>query len=301
MPETVTRQVPTSIAPIDTMNKTELYHHLNRLHPGMCTYGLTSKSSRAEMERAHAGSHNKYDFTKSTSIEGPTSRVENPAVAGDGLEHPYYAESVHEHVVVASVPSESDRELLESITVDGVQRVLNAGERKALERLIDNDFATLRTEMIGYAAAILQERLETVKQEFADKQRVADTILADVIDTVNSAADVLAKRVDDAAKKGVKVTLPNGLVPTIRSANYAGGITSVVEGLVQAKTDITAENQADLRTALNTLERQRLSAQRLVLIAGISPEGQKLLATVPTAKSLMVSAAGERAALTDGS
>lgn len=310
LPEFVAPLVP-SVVPADTLNKKDLYAHLQEFHPSQVGVyrGVTSKSGKDQMEALHARLHEQYDYTQAQAALMTGERgqywVDNPIQPAEG-EKPFapYRDQVHEHLVVpVGVPTEEERDILNAVTDGSLGRVLSVTERKALERLIDNDFASLRNEMRAYADEMLAARLENVESEFADKRKEAERLRKAAIKAITKANEEIKKVLNQAKEAGVTITGSPAQTAAAFSDEHLDDITkAVVEGQTEANKKVHAEHKADLQTALHTLERQRLASQRLVLLAGISPEGQRLLDTIPDAKALMVNAAQDRAtkALTAG-
>lgn len=289
--------LPKPILPIEGMNKKDLYAHLQEFHSEHVGswHGVTSKSSRDAMEEIHAKAHEKTDYTQAVqSLQIVPSEygdrqvwVNNPQPAPEGTQFARQDRQVHEHIFVTATTSEDDRKTLDAVTGGSLGRVLVVTERKALERLIDNDFAALRNEMNAYAKEILESRLEGVRNDFAAKQKDAEKAQKAGAKLVTDLREKLLKQVEDAKADGITLTFPS--IPQPESVGVS------VAGLVEAEKKVKAENQSDLASGLHTLERQRLASQRLVLLAGISPEGQQLLNTIPSAKNLMIEAAQDRA------
>lgn len=292
--------LPQPILPADGMNKKDLYAHLQQYH-GDRVGGwnqTNSKSSKDDMETIHAKLHEEIDYTQTEAVLAQLQRdgyttsvwVRNPVVSLEG--EPTFAptaEQVHEHIFVTSTTAEEDRKVFEAVTDGTLNRVLSVTERKALERLIDNDFAGLRNEMQNYAKEILETRLEGVRDDFAAKQKEAEKAQKAAAKTVTDLREKLLKQIEDAKSNGI--TLDFQAIGHLQPVN----VKTTVAGLVEAEKKVKAENQSDLASGLYTLERQRLASQRLVLLAGISTEGQKLLDTIPSAQNLMIEAAQERA------
>lgn len=301
MPDFVAPLVP-SVVPTETMNKNALYDHLSTYHPTQVGYNrsITSKSSKDQMEALHTRLHEEYDYTQAEVAvveddQGNRWNVNNPTEPAEGEKRfAPFRDLVHEHLVVpVGTPTEDERDLLNKVTEGGLGRVLSVTERKALERLIDNDFASLRNEMRAYAEEILAERLKAVEEEFADRKKEAEKRRKAAIKALVKANKEIAKSLQDAKDAGI--TISGVTYSSLSEEHYEHAVLASIEGQKEAESKVRGENRNDLQTALHTLERQRLAAQRLVLLAGISPEGQKLLDTIPDAKTLMVEAAQERA------
>jgi len=116
----------------------------------------------------------------------------------------------------------------------------------------------------------------------ADADLFKDRALA-IIQDCRSAIDTL---VIEARGKGVELSVQE---------HYSGRTTEAkVAGLQAAIKAAEAEVEADRKRALNTLERARLTAQRKVLMSGVSEEALTILDTIPNARTLMVEAAQQR-------
>lgn len=301
-PEFVAPLVP-AVVPMDTMNKKDLYAHLQEFHKERIPWGVTSKTNKDRLEDLHENMHRKVDYTQATytkmSVESEFGtrefNVENPTKAENGVEFAGYREKVHEHLVVTSGPTEDEREVLDAVQNGNLGRVLSVTERKALERLIDNDFSALRNEMHALAKDVLEDRLRGVQAEFADKAKEAERLRTTAVKAITDANVKIMKAIEDAKAAGVAINGIHGSTGFSKE-HHDSVVKAVVEGQAEAERKVKAENQSDIQAALHTLERQRLASQRLVLLAGISAEGQKLLDTIPDAKTLMIEAAQQRTA-----
>jgi hypothetical protein len=270
------------VAAIEEMTKPELYAHLNQHH--YHTY-LTSKSQKNKMIEAHDRQHENLDFTR--EVDG----VDTGRLGLGDQSQGVTPNRVHEHFAPAALSADSASVLQDVRDGKTVDRMLSVAERRALEKLIDNDFAGLRTQMIEFAAATLAEKLQDAQREWADRVAAVDQYTNALQKILVDGADRLTEVIESAALNGVTLSAGHSYASHMRTTK----VTAKVNGLTEAEAALRLENSTDLKRALLTLERQRLSAQRTVLLAGVSKEGQALLDTIPTAQQLMVQAAGERA------
>ena len=292
-------QIP-PVAPIDTFNKTELYAHLQQYH--RVPYGTTSKSSKDAMIALHEAQHQATDYTEASqylvsyedTVSGHKSSTwrDNPDKPASGA--PDFCQSsnnIHEHVVVAAHTTDDEREMLAKLQQGTLDKPLTSQECRFLEKVVNNDFAALRTEIQQIAKDVLEERIKGVREEYATKMKDAEKHRKAVVKTVQDINAKILKAIEDAKVAGITISG----VSTMSDAATEANVKAVIAGQNEAEAKVRQENSSDLNTALNTLERQRLAAQRMILLAGISTAGQALLDTVPAAKTLMIEAAQQRA------
>lgn len=89
---------------------------------------------------------------------------------------------------------------------------------------------------------------------------------------------------DEATADGIELTKP--VQAGMSEEAWKGDAKGRLEAINKAK----AENENMLERALMTLERQRLTAQRQVLVSGVSQEATVILNDLPKASDLMVTA-----------
>lgn len=190
----------------------------------------------------------------------------------------------HDHLDVSVNPEIA---ALADAAINGDKRItsktLSASDRKLLRELIDNDFATTRSQMKSMAANAQQSRLADVDAEFSAK--------ADKQKSFQAKAEKAQARYHDALKslrveaEAVGVTLEGG-------SNAGSAIFKVtVKGHAEARAAVAKNVQDALNSALMQLESQRLAAHRRVLISGVSEEAAKFLDELPDAKQMMAAAA----------
>jgi hypothetical protein len=258
------------------MTADEMRRHIRNKHGN--PWGL-SKWRKDHMTEWHEADHEARDFEATATQPQIDARVLTP-------EGKHYVTGYMRHQHVTLEPSEAEAGMLADVKAGNpLGKVLSASERKSLEQLVNNDFAGLKAQIKQFASDVLAERQEAVRAEWADRTKQIETWAtkwARYAERINSD---IAKMRGDALAQGVEIAQ----LPTL-SVN----VTPKVIGLQEALTEVARECQSDLERALLTLERQRLTAQRTVLMAGISTEGLTLLNTIPSAKDLMASAALER-------
>lgn len=261
---TTTTEVPVDIAPLEMMTQKEQWAHLRDHHMNM-PWGLGSRSKKPDFEQWHTKAH--------SSDQKDESK-------------PDYFRTSHTHT---AGPSTSlvvhDGDGKGQVKLPTFDKPLQAGQRKALKELVENDFAVLRAEIHQFADDEANRLRAEVRKEWAKKG-------ADAPKFTKQAQDLLAKFHQDrqaliakALAAGVEVEIPK---------TYDREVSTKVAGLDDAIRQSVAGVEADRKRALNALERSRLSAQRAVLMSGVTTEGLALLETIPTAQALMLEAGRQR-------
>lgn len=159
-------------------------------------------------------------------------------------------------------------------------RPLNATQSRNLEKLVDADFKSVKTEID-----------DTIRREItAAKARVEEEWKArgtSVSDWTEKADKLVAKQrkarkdlSDEAKAAGVNLIWSSG--------RYGENVFSVqVAGLDEALRKAEVEVRERGRDVLNALERAQLQAQRKVLVASITAQAEEILASIPDAKTLL--------------
>jgi hypothetical protein len=171
------------------------------------------------------------------------------------------------------------------------EKDLSATDKRNLEKIVAGDFAALKLELEQMAGDVKVQRIAEARSSKAklgkDVEASKQALNAHKAD-FRAAFDKLVKA---SALKGVTVTVRDD-----RAFQYFS-VDINAAGLDNLVAQVGKQVDADLARALNTLERQRLTVMRSVLLAGISSEADAVLQALPTAQSLMVLAATERSAL----
>lgn len=243
---------PVDIAPFDLLSQKEQHAHLSRFHTNLWRASLTTKTSKADMQRIHDEAHL------------GQSQV--------GTKEP------HTHTAVPQGKADVD------LTKGGI---LNSTQRKALKDLVDNDFLALKAEINQFANDMAQQAREKVRAEWAKKGANKEAFMGRASDLIRKYRDDADRLILEARTKGVELKIPS-------VDRYSSGIDASVAGLKEAIDAAVAVVEADRKRALTTLERQRLTAQRTVLMSGVNQDALAILDTIPDAKTLMVEAARER-------
>ena len=272
---TTQEEAPAQCIPFDTslMMKDDMFEHLFNFH-GVDPYSGygNSKRTKDQMVVLHMRCHDEGDR--------------------------YYGRMkiAHNHTALPE-PTEAQMQALTRAN-NPLGKALNAAERKALNDLVNNDFAVLRTEIDQFASDMLQQRLAEIEAEYADKEvdlrkakEQAQAIQKAYTDAYNDLNEKFRKQKQDLIES-VKL---NGIGLSFEiSTGYQNEPSVELQGRKDAIAKAKAEVEADKARARNTLERQRLSNQRKVLMLGVSQDGLEVLDTMPDARQLMVEAAGKR-------
>lgn len=247
------------VAPFDLMRKDLQREHLIRAH-GVYP---ESRDTKTDMETKHQKRH---------ELEAQGQRL--------GRHVP------HTHSAVVQTPLTDEQEAMVGSAKAGerlTDKPLSVSERRVLERLVDNDFATLRAEMQQFANDEKANRLAAVDAEWAERVNEAKRYEERVSRTIREAQAQLAGLVTEAGGKGIDLTIPE--------IERYGSTKAAVRGLADERSRVAGEVDRDLQRAMLTLKRQRLTAQRTILMNGVTPEAAGLLDGIPTAQALMVEAA----------
>jgi len=253
---TAPSQEPIDLLPFDQMTQKEEWEHIQRYHGYTVhyRYSLDSKSRKADLQSAHEKMHLKGEVTP-------------------GREHTHTAVAPREDATP------------EELAALELGKPLNASQRKSLKDIVENDFLALKAEIVQFAGDIAKTRRDDIDKDFAKKgadQQAFEKKGRDLLMKYRNERD---KLILDARAKGVELSLPQ--------LKY-GEVEAKMPGRLQAIAAAEADVEADKRRALNALERARLTAQRKVLMTGVTEESLKILDTIPSAKTLMLEAAAER-------
>lgn len=263
-----TAPAPIDVVPFTLMKRDTQQRHLASMH-GVSTWDVGSKTTKAKMEVIHNKHH--AGVGRTTSYSRQVAHTHSPIVV-----------PVQNESGLPLSPEEQDG--LKQRLVEG--KILNTTERRALEKLVDNDFAALKTEVAQMGADLLSQRLDVLKTEWAEKTDKVALYVRKVEATWREAQTQTSDIRALAAADGVTLKVPE----YSRYGNAEGS----VEGFATAERAIKQEVDADLKRALNTLERSRLTAQRTVLLSAVSAEAAKVLDAIPSAKDLMMQASAAR-------
>lgn len=168
-----------------------------------------------------------------------------------------------------------------------LEKPLTAGEAKALSEIIDNDFNALRADMRAMASDKQRERLEAVAAEWDAKGDRKDEFKESADRMVRGHMSAMSNLVAEAKVAGVELDPPG-------FSRFESRV--IITGRDAAIREAKAEIDMDLRRAEIALERQRLAAQRTVILARVTKKAQEVLDQIPDAKTLMVKAAQEKTA-----
>ncbi len=260
---------PIEYPPYDeSMIKQEIMDHMNS-HHRYSSWAMNTKTTKADWITAHDRIHNDHET-------GTPQQVDAAVYSMKG--------TVHLHRVM------SMDDVREAVANGGValdlDKPLTAAEAGVLKGLIDNDFKALQQDMRAMAADTRTERLAEIEKEWSKKKDKQEFYRAKAIAQMadyRKAAEGLKER---ARVDGIEL-----FVPDLNSREPQTTLVGKSEALKRAGDEVAA----DLNRALMSLERQRLAAQRSVMLARVTVGAQKVLDMVPNAKTLMIEAAKEQA------
>lgn len=315
----------TDAAPFDDlMSKSEMINHLVTVHKLAEAAGKAislangTKATKDELRHYHDRIHARQQAPDAELTLYKTIWTQDNeggrALTGDFRLGGFPIPTVkHNHVVVMSEGVSAAAEAIRSNKPIEGGKTMTASERKLLSELINNDFGTLKQEMKAFAADALAAKLAEVNTEWGDKESKIPDYASEATNLASSHQGQLdALRARHREEERVLVAAHEAEMAEITRKASAAGIqlsTKVVgavrdgqrtsqttyQAVLVGKKDAieaaTAENKAFTERALLTLESQRLTAQRRVLVSGVGPEAAKFLDSIPTAKELMIKAA----------
>lgn len=215
-------------------------------------------------------------------------------------QHAFVLKIPHRHESVVSATT--DEQLAAVSKARNNERVsdkpLSVAERKVLKELVDNDFNALKSETQQFAADTFEAKKAEVELDWADAKEKIPALVEEMIALKRAQKDEMAAlEAKHEAERG-KVRQKADRHGIVLKEGYGGDVQGEVQGLKDAIARAKAEHDAMLQRALMTIDRQRLTAQRQVLISGVTPEAAEILDTIPDAQTLMVEAQKQQAAIT---
>lgn len=160
-------------------------------------------------------------------------------------------------------------------------RPLKATEARALKSLVENDFKSLANELRQAAA--------DQKTAAAQRIRADRSVRRDVAESLVKRGLAAAKRYERTREALKKEARDADIDFYMNSVGMSSGYEPTAKpfGVEEAIRQAHAEIDAQLRRALTALERQRLDAQRKIMVAAITKDAEHLLGTLPSASDLM--------------
>lgn len=182
------------------------------------------------------------------------------------------------------MPDQQETEAIKDAVVERVRPLSQAAARN-LQKLIENDFQTLRQEMTEMTNEIKKAKTKEIRAGATPE--ATEAILKQAQDLVASAQAQFNALVAQAKAKGITLKMP--------AFAYGANAPSVQNDELERRVQL-AINEADqeLHSATVILRRKELEAQRRVLIASITGEAEEILKSMPDARGLMMEAAAER-------
>jgi hypothetical protein len=210
----------------------------------------------------------------------------------------------HRHANVLSEATDDDLAMVSKARNNEPvsDKPLNVSQRKVLKELVDNDFDALKSETQQFASDALEAKKAEIETDWADAKEKVPAFVEQLrelktrqqkeIADLNEKHERQRQRIRDAADKA-------GIL--VKDSGYHGDVVGEVQGLKDAIAKAVADNRAMTERALLSLQRQRLTAQRRVLLSGVDADSAKILDTIPDAQTLMVNAQRQQAELTQKS
>lgn len=325
--DTTTENKIEVVALSEANTKQEIYDHLSVYHfgsgfrcAGHWVYNVGTKATKADLLKLHDQAHVVLDDPERTHryrAEEDGAVITNTWYA-KGEQEGYYTSTVtpeidHIHSLVPAAPlvDPKMRDMADKL-ISGEERItakpLSAGERKVLTELINNDFATLKSEMSTFAADSLQATQTEIHAEYDKVEKSAARLAkraTDMLHRHQKEAQALGERhrkeFEDLHELATEASVD--LRQSSRTVLDAQGnnrqelfYQALAIGRAEALQQATAENRSAVQRAQANMEQQRLAAQRSVLLSGVTVEASAILDSIPDAKTLMVNAAAAEAA-----
>lgn len=166
-----------------------------------------------------------------------------------------------------------------------IQKKITATERKALDKLLDEDFSILRNDLQRMAEEARQNGRKAIDQEVKARTTRARKVEDKIRDLVRSAEDEGFRVVDSSGRYGDG----NKILFRVEDTERAKAVEACEKAVGQ-----------ELVAAYTLLARKQHQARRDMLVATLSDEAVSILGTVPSAESVMleVAVAQKQASLT---
>jgi hypothetical protein len=310
------------VAFTEEMTKDEMIDHLVNVHNVREVAGKAisntagTKATKSEMVAFHQRVHEKQDAPDAEFNTSGRRYVGHEYVYVYSLGGYPVPEVLHRHSAPVLTPEQAGAiaSVRNNKRADGV---LSAQDRKVLTELVNNDFHSLKQEMKAFAADTLFVKKADINKEWDEKEKSIPDFASQATartrtfederraleqeyqrkqaDLRAAYHDDLKAIVDQASEKGVSLTeeTKSEVEADGRRVNRTVHKASV-EGRKEALDIAERENKAFLDRALLDLERQRMTAQRQVLLSGVPEGAMTIVESIPDAKTLMVEAQKER-------
>lgn len=321
-------QKVTEVTPFseDAMTKDEMVAHIIQVHnhsrsinnKAISLYGGT-KATKQEMVAWHDAAHAILDGPEDQTvinIWGQVVYVRDDGRGGPGTPLPKI-----KHTHMASVPLTPEQEGSLRAVRSGkrAEGVLSVTERKVLTQVVDNDFGSLKQEMRAFAADTLTAKKQEINADWdereksipdfatsaTEKKRTRDEKARALKEEYMKALKALEEKHQDDHRQIVAKAKERGVTLEAREERYYDEQAqehrsrtvyyASVEGRKEALAAAESENAQMLNRALMDLEKQRLTAQRQVLLSGVPESAMPILDSIPDAKALMVESAQQSA------
>lgn len=161
-----------------------------------------------------------------------------------------------------------------------VNRPLKPSEAAAAKRLVKNSYETLRAELAKFCDEQIVVAKQRVREEFADKQREAEVIQRRINRQMSKAWKKRAAAIREASAAGMEID----------ERGYRRDywdVTVKVGALTRALADAEREVRAAYDRAMLDLRTKELEAERVILVASLSVETERVVMAIPTAEEAM--------------
>ena len=161
-----------------------------------------------------------------------------------------------------------------------VNRPLMPSEAAAAKRLVKNSYETLRTELAKFRDEQIALAKQRVREDFADKQREAEETQRRINRQVRKAWKKRSNAIRAAAVDGMEIDERG-----YRKDNW--DVTVKVGALTRALSAAEAEVREAYDRAMLDLRTKELEAERVILVASLSVETERVVMAIPTAEEAM--------------
>lgn len=302
-----------------SMTKDEMVDHIIDVHQhyghinGKSFGKYGTKVTKDELIRWHERQHEILDADELVLLSR-YGTLQVQLAHGDRYDVAVLPTMRHTHLAVAvsEATAEAAASLRAGKKVDGV---LSVTERKVLKEVVDNDFGALKQEMKAFAADTLTSVKDGINDEWDKREKSIPDFAARATQKARKfgeKADALRNKYEaerkaltdayqddlnkiqvEAKERGVELvadtesTYDENTGERRQRTVYKASVKGRREALEEAQR----ENETMLNRALMDLERQRLTAQRQVLLSGVPEGAMPILESIPDAKTLMVESA----------
>ena len=166
------------------------------------------------------------------------------------------------------------------------QRPLNATQGRNLQKIVKNDFERLRSELNLYRQEEMVRREKEIRESFRISPEAKEALEAD-INALNAEYRNRAEALK-ARARAMGLMISNGLAPAHSHVTFSE--EKVLAEIQRMQNEVRQE----VAIALQTAETKFYEAERMVLLATITGQAERILAGIPTSQQLVAEAYEQR-------